>query len=177
MNTKTLAIKTIHAKHLAKQAIQGYQGAKPVLLSDIYSYVAGTNQRPQEVEAALNTRIDLRRKYQQLLAKQTGLAGDARAAAATESDMADRIYDHFSIKTRVSASQPEQTYIVLALDPHAGFTAGDVLRLHVSGDSEIAAVTFPPLHDLRTQLIVESNARIVSLLKQPKTVAKLTCAN
>ena len=146
---------------------------QPVLISDLVQYISGlSSERTAVVEQALRNNITLRQQYRTLLATSRIEAFARPRAAHSDEVFERRVGEHgIVLKLKASRARPDQFYLLVEVP--SALLVGDqqtikeeqVLVLHANTPEETERCVFPPLHDARTQIILEKTAPLFRLLQ------------
>jgi hypothetical protein len=150
---------------LTQEAAQRQQVLKPVTFAEILHYVLGkTDIDIERVAKAINSQLNCRRTYQQLLT-QNQVAYAPKAACAQEDELIDlRNGEGFKLKLRSSRARPEQVYVVLEVFYPQQFIAAKPVIMHIVTEQMQQRLNFPPLVDGQSQFILQvEDQRLVAL--------------
>ena len=137
---------------------------KPIIYTNIFQYITGVESSDSvRVANALKTDLTLRRLYTNLLKKNTRFHLPQAAAAASQNYIAERDADEFNIRI-VAAKVRPQHYIIVSVKHPDLMADGTELVLHVIEGDNNARCHFPPLQDGSTQLVVDNDDILLTLM-------------
>lgn len=137
---------------------------KPIIYTNIFQYITGDEGSDSaRVANALKTDLTLRRLYINLLKKNTRFHLPQAAAAASQTKIAERDADDFNIRI-VAAKVRSQHYLIVRVKHPDLIADGAELVLHVIEGDNNARCYFPPLQDGSTQLVVDDDDILLTLM-------------
>jgi len=140
---------------------------KPVLINDVLAYVKGrTTKHTERVELQLTTNLNIRRQYQQLL-KLNRVEHIAKPRAAHSDGVFEiRVGEHgVLLKLKQSKGNANQFYLIIEMSESVNVEANKVLVLHANTTTQTQRAVFPPLHDVRSQMIIQKDELLFALLQ------------
>lgn len=138
-----------------------------ILINDIMAYVNGeTNQKTALVQKALTEDLTIRRQYMQLV-KQNELEHIAKPRAAHSNEIFEkRVGDQgVVLKLKQSKGNASQYYLIVEFPASMDSNSGKSIVLHANTDRQTQRAVFPPLHDGRTQIILDKAEPLFRLLQ------------
>jgi len=140
---------------------------RPVLFGDLLQYLHGNPSIDRDkIQHALRQDIGLANQYRDLLSQRRRLFAPKLVAAASSQATNERSGSGFRVLVRPSKADEQQCYVILEVAALAAVEDGAALTLHVLHNQDTAAVTFPGLHDGRSQVIVDRSDALLQLLAQ-----------
>jgi len=170
MSEKDQAILKAYGVLNALHAVNTHQPEgvkKPVLINDILAYIQGrTTSGTKRVEVALNNDLTVRRQYKQLL-RVKQVEHIAKPRAAHSDDVFEKRIGEQGVllKLKQSKGNDEQYYLIIELPDAISVQSDKPLVLHANTESQTQRAVFPPVHDGRSQIILNKNDVLFSLLQ------------
>ncbi len=137
---------------------------KPIIYTNIFQYILGDERsHSARIATALKTDLTLRRLYTNLLQQNARFHLPQAAAAASQAQITERDADAFSIRIVAARGRPQHYLIVNVKHPDL-IVDGTELVLHVIEGDNNARCHFPALQDGSTQLVVNDDDILLSLM-------------
>jgi len=145
--------------------------AKPALVlpQAVVDYGLG---RPVEDESSvrevLGSDLALRRLYRAAVQQQRVAYSPVQACAQDCGEVIRRTGDRFELRFRASRASAGQIYVTLEVSPSLQLEEGETVAIHAIGEREVLRVSFPPLHDGKTQRLFEADDAVLRLLRDDR---------
>jgi len=158
------------ASYLAmRDALAAQAKPAPVLPQAVVDYGLG---RPVQDEAAvreaLGSDLALRRLYRVAVQQQRVAYSPVQACAQDRGEVIRRSGDGFELRFRRSRATAGQMYVTLEVSSVLAVEEGQAVTIHAIGEHEVLRVTFPPLHDGKTQRLFEADDAVLRLLRDDR---------
>jgi hypothetical protein len=145
-----------------------------VVFNDIFQLVKGSNQkqfvaRKLVLIKKINTDLNLRKTYIQLIEQLKFAQSDMQVAASSGEILPERITEHFSLKFKRDKSHPTQVYVILSINHPAEQHLNNALTVHITNNNEIDCLSFPMINHGRSQLLMEDDESSFKLLTDPNS--------
>ncbi|WP_376696540.1 hypothetical protein [Wenzhouxiangella sp. EGI_FJ10305] len=154
------------ASYLAmRDALSAPGGSKPVLPKAVVDFGLGRDVDDEAaVRRALGENLALRRLYRTAVEQQRVAYSPVQACAQDRGEVTRRSGDRFELRFRRSRASDGQVYVTLEVAPGLQLEEGEGVVIHAIGESEVLRVSFPPLHDGKTQRLFEADDAVLRLL-------------
>lgn len=144
------------------------RAARPVIADDLVAYLNGEREADRDrISLALKNSPDLASLFSVLLSSRRNMHAPRLVAAQSSAEVTERQGDRFSVRLRKSNAKTDQVYVILVFDPLAPIKDGQSLSLLVQTADSMVTSSFPELHDLRTQIIVDHDSELCAMLRDP----------
>ncbi|MGH1486842.1 MAG: hypothetical protein ACRBCI_11520 [Cellvibrionaceae bacterium] len=135
---------------------------KVMTFDDVYRYVVGRNENIDMEKLAENP--ILMGHYHYVLKTKGRFFSPKVVAAKTSGEKIERGGDGFSVKIIPSNSKEGLLYAIVELKDKSFEAKGKRIVLHVYKEVQSCCKIFPPFHDNKTHLLIESDDSFIALL-------------
>jgi hypothetical protein len=155
--------------------LQGKKGDNfIVVFNDIFQLVKGNSQphfvaRRQYLIKKINTDLNLRKTYTQLIEQLKFAQSGLQVAASSNESLPERLTEYFSLKFKRDRSHPSQVYVILSMNHPAEQHLTNTFAVHITNDDQVDCLYFPSISDGRSQLLMEDKDSSFKLLTDPNS--------
>jgi len=139
---------------------------KPVIFNDVYGYIIGSpNIDRSLVEKEIEGNTKLKAMVKEILSKERVFFLSRLVAAHSTEAVEQRTGEGFVLKIRESKADSDQYYLILEVDILSYQKDHSRVVLHAHTDEKSASGVFPALQEGKSQIIVEKDNKLLTLLK------------
>jgi len=133
-----------------------------IVFNDIIQLVKGNSltdfsKRRSAIIEKINSDLNLRQLYLQLINKLKFAESGLQAAASTGETLPERITEHFSLKFKRDKNHVSQVYVILTINHPAEHHFNHAIAIHITTGEQVDCLYFPILADGRSQLLMEED--------------------